>query len=122
MILGVGIDITKVERINAFLLDEKKTRKIFSESEIEYLEKRKMNLQSAAGLWAAKEAFGKALGTGIFKFALTDVEVISCENERPIINLRGKAKIIADAMGATHIHLSISHEIDYAIAEVIIEK
>lgn len=122
MILGVGIDIVEVARINVFLLEERKMQRIFSKSEIGYLEKRKMNTQTAAGLWAAKEAFGKALGTGIFKFSLTDVEIISHENQRPIINLRGKAKVMADAMGASNIHLSISHEKNYAVAEVIIEK
>ena len=71
----------------------------------------------------AKEAFFKALGKG-FKgnMRIHDVEVLRDENGKPYINLHGKAKRSTELLGVNSIHISISHDVEYSVAVVILER
>lgn len=122
-IFGIGIDITEVGRIEkAFLrFGDRFRRRIFTENEINFCEKKKEGkFQSYAARFAAKEAFAKALGTGLRgKISWREIEIIDDEKHRPQIITKGKAK---EYLGKRNAHLSISHTADYACAICLIEE
>ncbi len=97
--------------------------RVFTMAEREYCEsKGVVSFQSYAGRFAAKEAFLKALKTGWRgKLGWTDIEITSDDDGVPSLILTGEAARIANEMGATDIHISISHTKDHAIAQVILE-
>lgn len=120
MIVGIGNDIIEVIRIKkAIEKSENFKKRVFTENEINYIESKKDKYQSYAGRFAAKEAFSKAMGTGVRKFNLTDIEIINDELGRPDIVLKGK---LIEKCRANEIHLSISHTREYAMATVVMEK
>ncbi len=122
MIKGNGIDIIEIARIkNAIDKNKSFLKKIFSSSEREYIESRKGNINTIAGLFAAKEAVSKALGSGIRGFKWTDLEILHNELGKPEVMLKGKAKEIALRKGIEKMHLSISHNQESAIAYSIAE-
>lgn len=110
----MGIDligITKVEKILE-RHGEKFLEKVFTDDEIKYIEEKHFMPQTVAGIYAAKEAMLKELGTGIGEYSLKDVEVFHDEKGRPY----GKA-------GEKLFDISISHEGDYGVAvAVLMEK
>lgn len=110
----MGIDligITKVEKILE-RHGEKFLEKVFTDDEIKYIEEKHFMPQTLAGIYAAKEAMLKELGTGIGEYSLKDVEVFHDEKGRPY----GKA-------GEKLFDISISHEGDYGVAvAVLMEK
>ena len=78
--------------------------------------------QSYAARFAAKEAFLKALKTGWRgKITWHDIEVINDAEGVPSLNITGEAARLLEKLGAAHIHVSISHTTEHAIAEVILE-
>jgi holo-[acyl-carrier protein] synthase len=86
---------------------------------VEFCESLKDKYPSYAGRFAAKEAFSKALGTGLRgAISWTEVEIVDNERTRPTIRVSGRA---AKFLGTRRTHLSISHLDDYATAVVIIE-
>ncbi|RKD30068.1 NAD(P)H-hydrate dehydratase [Thermohalobacter berrensis] len=122
MIRGNGVDIVKIDRIKK-IIDKGKgfIERIYSDREKKYLEKRQYNIKTIAGLFAAKEAVSKVLGTGIRGFSFKDIEVIHDELGKPYIKLKGKAYEYALNKGIKNIHISISHDTDYAIAFALAE-
>ena len=114
MIIGIGTDIIEISRIKNLLENTFFTEKCFTTAEIEYA---KNSPQSFAVMYAAKEAYSKALGTGIRGFSLKDVEVLHDELSKPYIIAHNKAKL-SDAK----IFVSLSHSKENAIAYVVIEK
>jgi len=120
LVLGMGIDIIEIHRVEKAMEKPKFVDKIYTPGEQKYLQTRNNNPSTAAGYFAAKEATAKALGTGFGKVKWTDVEVIREENGRPGIKLYGNAQIAMEKMGGSRILLSISHSRDNAIAQVII--
>lgn len=122
MILGVGFDMVEVERMDPWVVNPKLAGRYFHSEELKDMERQdKIKAQSLAARFAAKEAFGKALGTGIADFALTDVRVISAANGKPVLNVYGKADRLLKERGGKRLFLSLSHEKTYAGAVVIIE-
>ncbi len=123
MILGVGVDIVEIRRIRE-ILDKNNgfLEKIFTANEIEYLKQRNLRPEYVAGRFAAKEAVSKALGTGFRGFSFRDIIIESSTLGKPIVTLKGKAKVIAKKSGNTNIHLSISHGEDSAIAYAVLEE
>ena len=120
-IFGIGIDLVKVERIRQAMErhPDRFRGRIFAPSEVAFCETLKDKYPSYAGRFAAKEAFSKALGTGLRgAIAWNEVEVLDNERTRPLLRLHGRA---AEILGARRNHLSISHLDDYATAVVIIE-
>jgi len=76
---------------------------------------------SLAARFAAKEAFGKALGTGFAGMVLRDIMVVSHPNGRPELHVEGTAMDALKKNGANRIHLSLTHERDNAAAVVVLE-
>lgn len=123
MIFGIGIDIIEIGRvIKAMEKTPRFAGKIFTENEIaSFTNGEKVRYESAAGLFACKEAVSKALGTGISAFKWTDIEIVKEENGAPKCILHGKAEEIAVEKGIIRIHISISHDKNNAVANCIME-
>jgi holo-[acyl-carrier protein] synthase len=122
LIIGVGIDIVEIRRIkSAMESNERFLEKIFTSGELEYLRSRNLRPEYVAGRFAAKEAVSKALGTGFRGFDFKDIEIDRTTLGKPLVILKGKAKLIAKKEGQYNIHLSISHGEDSAVAYAILE-
>lgn len=122
MIIGIGFDLCDVSRIESLLQNERFLVRFFSSEEQDYINTRGPGkAASAAGCFAAKEALVKALGTGFDGISLKDVTVLHGENGQPYYELRGLARIRADNLGVSKIHLSLSHEKTMAGAFCILE-
>ncbi len=124
MIIGTGIDIVSIVRIKKA---EKRwgrrfLERILTEDELAYYLNHKLPHTYLAGRFAAKEATVKAFGTG-FSRGITwkDIEVVKMPTGKPEIALHGEIKKLSDTMNLKNIHISISHDGDYAIAQVILE-
>lgn len=125
MITGCGIDIVEVQRFTAWLKKPKLVERFFHKDEASYVWKRgtdKGQAESLASRFAAKEAFAKALGTGFSGLKLTDMCVKRDKNGKPYMSVYGTALRALKKNGACCIHLSLSHEKCYAIAQVILEN
>ena len=120
MIIGIGTDIVEIARLDKSLESVKKH--CFSPAEIAYCDKYRESLPHYAGRWAAKEAFAKALGSGFGgACAWLDLEILNNECGKPEMHLSGTSLQTFEKLGGKTIHLSISHEKNYATAFVIIE-
>lgn len=120
MIIGIGTDIVEVERVRHAVARDSFKKKVFTDAEQNYCESRgKQSAASYAARFAAKEAFFKAMGTGISS-AMTDVEIINNSRGQPEIFLHGKTKISAEERGVSKIFLSLSHSREYAVAECLL--
>jgi holo-[acyl-carrier protein] synthase len=125
MIVGMGIDVAEVKRIEAVIDSQKERflRRVYTLDEVAYCERFKNKYERYAGRFAAKEAAMKALGTGWSRgVRWVDVEVVRQRGGRPTVSLKGEAKKIAEAMGVKNIALSITHTAEQAIAQVIFES
>jgi len=124
MIFGVGIDIIEVERINKQISGRNKFKeKIFTSAEIAYCEPKRSKAQNYAGRFAAKEAFFKALGTGMRDgMGFRDIEITNDDLGKPAMTLSGKTAEIYKKHNLIKVHLSISHIKEYACANVTLEK
>jgi len=122
MIIGIGTDIVKVDRISKIV---KRTPNFitgaFTEEEIIYFEMKKNNPETIAGAFAVKEALSKALGTGVRGFRLKDIELKHDDLGKPYVVISDS---IREAFGLNKykIHASISHSSEEAVAFVIIEE
>ena len=125
-IFGIGTDIVNIKRMDVSLKrnGDKFKNNIFSKNEISYCEKKKNSAAYYAKRFAAKEALSKALGTGIRKgINFKNIEITNDNFGKPSIELKGttaaflKKKIKAKKYS---IHLSLSDDIPWAQATVII--
>ena len=122
MILGIGTDIIEIERVRRAVSREHFKEKVFTTNEQNYCKSRgTQSAASYAARFAAKEAFFKALGTGIFT-ALTEVEILNNNAGQPQIFLYGKAKTFAENFGVEKIFVSLSHCREFATAFVILDN
>ncbi|KRU28921.1 holo-[acyl-carrier-protein] synthase AcpS [Clostridium sporogenes] len=123
MIYGIGTDITEIRRIEKAITRNKNfINKLFTKNEMDIWEKKNFKLEFIAGRFAAKEAISKALGTGIRDFNFKDIEIINNELGKPQVILKPKAEDIIRKISKSYkIHLSISHEKEYAIAYALLE-
>lgn len=117
MIIGIGTDIAEVGRIKTAAEKKGFCERFFTEAENELFKSRKYSAQTIAANFAAKEAFSKALGTGVRGFALKDVEVLRDELGKPYIKLYNS---LSDA--DYKVFVSVSHTKEYATAFVILER
>jgi holo-[acyl-carrier protein] synthase len=125
MIVGTGIDIAEVPRIEGSIarFGDRFLRRIFTEAEIRYCESKANRVERYAARFAAKEAAMKAIGTGWnHGVRWRDVEVCRQPGGRPTIAFHCKAAEFAAKLGAVHVALSLSHTKEYAIAQVILES
>lgn len=121
---GLGIDLCEISRIEAAIAkNDRFLERWYTQEEQEYIRARgKTGAQSAAAMFAAKEAFLKAVGTGIGRgIALTEIAVDHDELGAPQYMLTGAAAQKIGEMGAQRAWLSISHEGGMAAAVCVIE-
>jgi holo-[acyl-carrier protein] synthase len=122
-IIGIGTDLAQCERFRKFLdRDNKVLERIFSESERNYALRKRDPAPHLAARFAAKEAFLKALGTGLrdglaWRQVCVDLDPLGC----PSLELSGRAAELMAERGARSAHLSYSHDGDYAVATVVLE-
>lgn len=123
MIYGIGTDITKVSRFQKWVESEDMIRRFFNEKEMNSCKSIQASCEHYAARFAAKEAFGKALGTGISDFSLQDVYICNDENGKPELIVKDSAlELVKKRCGNARILVSLSHEKEYAVAYVIIES
>jgi len=121
--MKLGNDIIEIERIRqAIERSSSFVERVYTPHEIDYCESRnKGRYESFAGIYAAKEAFIKALGTGMRYGSWQDIEIYHDELGAPLIRLQDTFKNIYETLGYTNIHVSISHCKEYAMSTVILE-
>lgn len=125
MRISTGIDIIEVDRVrkNIEKYGEKFLNKVYTESEIEYCERKKIQrYESYAGRFAAKEAVFKAISwmlNGKFDVDWKDIEVINDKSGRPLVNVNNNLKI-SNLEEIISIDISISHVKNMAVASVVI--
>jgi holo-[acyl-carrier protein] synthase len=117
MIYGVGIDMVEIHRIKSLIKRHESLERIFGSEELLRLN----SVESFAASFCAKEAFSKALGTGIRGFGMNEVEVAHDSLGKPYLKLSGKALDIAENLGLCF-NLSITHTDEYAAAVVVAER
>jgi holo-[acyl-carrier protein] synthase len=125
MIVGTGIDIAEVPRIEASIarFGNRFLHRIFTESEMRYCDSKANRIERYAARFAAKEAAMKAIGTGWnHGVSWRDIEVCRQPGGLPTIAFHGKAAQFAAKLGAVHVALSLSHTKEFAIAQVILES
>ena len=124
MIVGMGVDIAEVERIQGAIErhGEVFLRRVYTTREREYCERFKNKYERYAGRFAAKEAAMKALGTGWSRgVRWVDIEILRRQGSRPMLELKGEARKITDRLGVKNIAISITHTSKQAMAQVIFE-
>lgn len=122
MIFGIGTDITEVKRFEKWVKDESMINRFFNEQEQMKSGTLSARCQHYAARFAAKEAFSKALGTGLV-FDLKDVYIQKNQDGKPSLQVINSARnVMTDKCGNCNIHVSLSHEKEYATAFVVIEK
>ena len=124
MIFGIGTDIADCARVGSIYAKHGHhfVKNILTPVELERMAELKDPKEFIAGRWAAKEAFSKALGTGMCaECAFVEIEVLSDERGKPFIRLYAATAETAKRLGIARIHVSISHERDFATAFVVLE-
>jgi len=121
MIVGIGNDIIEIERIEKAISKEGFKNKIYTQRELENIKKRGNRAETYAGVFSAKEAISKAIGTGVREFSLTNLEILNDDLGKPYVVVSEKLdKIIKSKKEDYQIEISISHSKKYAIAMAII--
>ena len=122
MILGVGTDLCEIARMRKAMENPRFLPRVCTPAERERLEPLcpERRAERLAGLFAAKEAVAKALGTGFAGFGFADVEILAEENGRPTARLTGGA--LKALSQPARIHVSISHDGGLALAFAVIES
>jgi len=124
-IVGLGTDLVEIRRFRRFV-EEKKTallERLFTSAELDYALSKKNPAPHLAARFAAKESCLKAFGLGLRDgLSWQDMEVVRDELGCPSLVLTGRAAEIASDKGAEVVHLSYSHDGEYAVATVILER
>lgn len=125
MIYGTGIDLVKIERIEKVIerWGDRFIDRVFTPDEKDFCLKRVSPHSAFALRFAAKEAFSKALGTGMRKgVAWRDIEIFHFESGKPGLKLHGRSLALCEDEEITSFHVSLSDEKEYGVAMVILEK
>lgn len=125
MIIGIGTDIIAVERVGKSWErhGERFAERILAPEEMVEFSECKQSVSFLAKRFAVKEATSKALGTGVAKgISWHDITVGHDELGKPLLLLKGAAQARAAALGANHLHVSISDEREHVVAFVILES
>jgi len=121
MIVGIGNDIIEIERIEKAISKESFKNKVYTQRELENIEKRGDRVETYAGIFSAKEAISKAIGTGVREFSLTDLEILNDDLGKPYVVVSEKLdKIIKSKKEDYQIEISISHSKKYATAVAMV--
>lgn len=121
MILGVGVDIIEVQRIDAALRrhGERFLRRVFTDDEVAVCTGRRQEAPCFAARFAVKEAVMKALGCGWGPIGWRDIEVERAANGKPTVRLEGAAARLANNKGVDVVHISLAHVERTAIAYAV---
>jgi holo-[acyl-carrier protein] synthase len=125
VILGIGIDIVSVKRIEMAYkkFGDRFIQKIFSAEEARYCLVKRNPFTYLAARFAAKEAYIKAMNLPPgFCFNFSDIFLKGDYFGKKKLETKGKLEEYQEIKGVTQIHISLSHEKDFAIATVILEK
>jgi holo-[acyl-carrier protein] synthase len=123
VITGIGLDIIHVSRMDKWRKTPGLLERFFHPDELsDAFSRGSVASLSLAARFAAKEAFGKALGRGLEGIVLKDIKVRNRHNGQPEIMVSGTALDAIKQSGAAKIHLSLTHEKDNAIAMVVLES
>jgi holo-[acyl-carrier protein] synthase len=125
MVLGIGIDIIEVARIQASheRFGERFLKRILLPSEIEYCLSNRVPAPFLAARFAAKEAISKAFGTGIgAQLGWLDIEICKKTSGEPYVVLHGGGKQLLELRQANAVLASISHTQNYAAAVAVLES
>jgi len=124
MILGIGTDLCEIRRIEQALerFGERFARRILVESELAVFQRRRLKAAYLAKRFAAKEAFSKALGTGIhFPVNWHNVWVVNDRSGKPMLEFSKPLAELLERRGIEKVHVSLTDEIGMACAFVIAE-
>ncbi len=124
MIIGLGIDVCRIERVERFLerYGERFTRRCFTPTEIAHCARYANSAEQFAGRIAAKEAASKALGTGWRRGVHWKCFEVAHEmSGKPTLKIHGRAAELAAEMGVRGVNVSITHDAGVAAAVVIFE-
>ena len=123
MIKGIGVDIIEIQRIKEAVEKhgEGFLDKVYTSKELSYCQNRRLlKYPELAVRFAAKEAYAKAIGTGISGFGRNnhgmkwkEIEIVNNSHGKPLLSVKGKI--------SEKIHVSLSHSRDYALASVYVE-
>jgi holo-[acyl-carrier protein] synthase len=125
VIVGTGVDLCEVPRVRQAIerYGERFKRRVFTDREIAYAERKANLYERYAARFAAKEAGMKALGTG-WRGGIRwrDFEVMNLPSGKPTLCFHGKAGELAERLGVRGVALSMTHTADQAMAMVILES
>lgn len=124
MIFGTGVDIVDISRFERFLREgnDPLFKRLFTDAETEYCAGKRHSAQHYALRFAAKEAFLKALGTGLRDgLSWKDMEIVNDGLGKPELKLYGRAQALFCEKGVKRSHISLSHDGGLAVASVILE-
>lgn len=123
-IIGIGIDLVRIARIRRMMerWQDRFLERVFTPDEVAYAVRRRDPAEHLAARFAAKEATLKALGTGLtMGVRWREMEVRRARGEPPRLVLSGRTAAIGAARGVRVLHVSLTHDGDYAMAHVLAE-
>jgi holo-[acyl-carrier protein] synthase len=123
MVYGIGIDLVKIDRLRRAVerWGRRFLDRVYTEGELSYCYERKNPYLSLAVRFAAKEALIKAAGLGA-TVSFRDIEVFNYGTGKPSIKVGGKLKEFFAEKGIREAHLSLSHEGEFGVACVVLER
>ena len=125
MVVGTGIDIVNIDRIEHLMIrwGDLFLGRVFTEREIVWCQQRARPPECFAIRFAAKEAFLKAIGWGLRNgIQWTDIEVKNDAMGKPLFSFHRKAKEVCETLRIQNIFLTLSHDRPYAVAHVLLEE
>lgn len=124
MIVGVGLDLVSVRKMESSLRRDSFKKKVFTAAEIAYCGGVKNAAECYAGKFAAKEAFLKAIGCGLHEegIRLSQIQVLGRRGGPPSITVEGEVELMLQSLGPVNVLLSVTHTSGFASAVVVLEK
>jgi len=122
-IKGIGIDLALIPRVREIVgrWNERFLRRVFTDEEIAYCQRRRDPIPHLAARFAAKEATLKALGTGLrMGISWREMEVRRERGEAPRMVLSGRCRDVALAKGGHRVLITLTHDGDYALAQAML--
>ncbi len=124
MIYGIGVDLVEIDRMERAITRSgpRLVERLYTPGERAYCSAKRLPYPCFAARFACKEAFLKALGTGLRKqMRWRDIEVRRDLLGKPFLHLHGYLRERCADAGVRHIHLSLSHSASHAVAQVVLE-